>query len=167
MPLNPVVFSSAKDSWGTPGWLFDVLDAEFHFTLDAAASDENALCTNYYTEKTDGLQSLWPLDAVVYINCPYGRNITGKWVEKSSRQSQLGNTVVMLLPARTDTKWFHDYIYEKPGVHYRFIRGRLKFVGAKSGAPFPSMVVVFEGKLGDAKARLWNTCLHTGRNGRQ
>lgn len=133
------MFSSKTDLWGTPQDLFDELDAEFHFDLDVCALPENAKCERYYTPEQDGLVQEWA--GTCWCNPPYGRQ-TGKWVKKAS---ECGTTVVMLIPARTDTKWFHDYIYGKEEV--RFLRGRLHFVSAggavMDAAPFPSMVVVF------------------------
>ena len=117
-----VMFSSKTDLWGTPQDLFDELDAEFHFDLDVCALPENAKCERYYTPEQDGLVQEW--EGVCWCNPPYGRQI-GKWVKKAS---ECGETVVMLVPARTDTKWFHDYIYGKAEV--RFLRGRLHFVSA-------------------------------------
>ena len=137
------IFSSQTDEWATPQWLFDELNAEFHFDLDPCATDENHKCAEYFTKETDGLQKNWG-GRSVYCNPPYGRQI-GKWVEKSYREAQKQNTsVVLLLPARTDTKWFHDYIYNKAEV--RFIKGRVRFGDGKGNAPFPSMVVVMRAK---------------------
>lgn len=136
--MNPVMYSSASDNWETPQDFFDALNAEFHFTLDAAASDENAKCARYFTKEQDGLAQDWM--GVVWCNPPYGREV-GRWVAKASVSAEKGAVVVMLLPARTDTKWFHDYINGRAEV--RFVKGRLKFGGAKNSAPFPSMVVVF------------------------
>ena len=133
-----VMFSSKTDMWETPQDFFDELNDEFSFTLDVAASDHNAKCYHYYTQHEDGLKMPW--HGVVWCNPPYGREI-GKWVKKAYFEAILGTTVVMLIPARTDTKWFHDYILGKAEV--RFIRGRLKFGGSKNSAPFPSMVVIF------------------------
>lgn len=138
-----LMFSSAKDDWTTPQAFYDNLNSEFHFTLDAAASDINHKCENYYTEETDGLRHSWGGQRV-FVNPPYGRNIR-KWVKKSSEEAEKPNTVVvMLIPARTDTSYFHDYIYGKAEI--RFIRGRLKFGDGKNSAPFPSMVVVFRNR---------------------
>ena len=120
-----------------PEPFFDELNQEFGFTLDACAVPDNAKCERYYTPEQDGLSQPW--DGVVWCNPPYGREV-GKWVRRGLMASENGATVVMLLPARTDTKWFHDYIYGRAEI--RFIRGRLKFGGGNS-APFPSMVVVF------------------------
>lgn len=134
-----LMFSSKKDLWSTPQDFFDKLNEEFHFTLDVCALPENAKCEKFYTPEDDGLHQPW--DGVVWCNPPYGRQI-GKWVYTGLIASMLrGSTVVMLLPARTDTKWFHEWIYGKAEV--RFIKGRLKFGGSKNAAPFPSMVVIF------------------------
>lgn len=137
-----VMFSSKTDLWETPQEFFDELDAEFHFTLDACALPENAKCARYYTPEQNGLYQPW--DGIVWCNPPYGREI-GSWVRRGFLASVSGATVVMLLPARTDTRWFHEYIYGKAEV--RFIKGRLKFGGSKNSAPFPSMVVVFRPKI--------------------
>jgi site-specific DNA-methyltransferase (adenine-specific) len=135
-----LMFSSKTDLWETPQDLFDKLNNEFQFTLDVRATPENAKCDKFYTEEQDGLEHPWK--GTVWCNPPYGRGI-GQWVRRALFASVSGATVVMLLPARTDTKWFHDYIYKRNNVEIRFIRGRLKFGGSKNSAPFPSMVVVF------------------------
>lgn len=135
-----LMFSSKTDQWETPQDLFDELDAEFGFNLDACALPENAKCDVYYTPEQNGLFQRWY--GTVWCNPPYGREI-GNWVSKAVEAAKGGGaTVVMLLPARTDTKWFHEYIYGKAEI--RFIKGRLKFGGCKNAAPFPSMVVVFK-----------------------
>lgn len=139
--MNDVLFSSKSVVWETPQDLFDKLNAEFHFDLDVCALPENAKCEKYYTPEDDGL--LQPWNGVCWCNPPYGRTI-GKWVQKAYETFAGGGTVVMLLPARTDTKWFHEYIYNKAEI--RFIKGRLKFGNSKNAAPFPSMIVVFDGK---------------------
>ena len=135
---NKVLFSSNSNEWATPQWLFDELNKEFNFTLDPCATKENAKCKKFYSLLEDGLKQNWS-DETVFCNPPYGREI-GKWVKKSYEESKNG-TVVMLIPSRTDTKWFHDYIYNKKEV--RFLKGRLKFGDSKNSAPFPSMIVVF------------------------
>ena len=135
-----VMFSSERDDWETPQALFDELDTEFHFTLDVCANESNSKCTRYFSPETDGLHRDWSND-VCWMNPPYGRAI-GKWVEKAYREACRGALVVGLLPARTDTKWFHDFIYHKAQI--RFLRGRLKFSGAIYSAPFPSMIVIWE-----------------------
>ena len=139
--MNDVLFSSKSVVWETPQDLFDKLNAEFHFDLDVCALPENAKCEKYYTPEDDSL--LQPWNGVCWCNPPYGRTI-GKWIQKAYETFAGGGTVVMLLPARTDTKWFHEYIYNKAEI--RFIKGRLKFGNSKNAAPFPSMVVVFDGK---------------------
>ena len=141
--LKPAVIrtSDSRDDWETPQDLFDKLDKEFHFTLDAAASCDNAKCERFFSLGHDGLFQLW--EGVVWVNPPYGREV-GKWVAKAHSEWLSGCTVVMLLAARTDTKWFHKYIYGHAEI--RFLKGRIKFVGGKHSAPFPSMVVVFKGK---------------------
>ena len=135
-----LMFSSEKDDWETPQDLFDELDDEFHFTLDAASSDLNAKCEKHYTVEDDGLSQSWAGNNV-FLNPPYGRNMKD-WMRKAYEESQAENTtVVVLVPARTDTAWFHDYVYEK--AELRFLRGRLKFGGCENSAPFPSLVVVY------------------------
>ena len=136
-----IMFSSETDLWSTPQDFFDELNAEFNFTLDPCATRENAKCAKYFTVEDDGLKQDWQGETV-FCNPPYGREI-GKWVKKCYEESKKpGTTVVMLIPARTDTSYFHDFIYGK-AREIRFIRGRLKFGDAKNSAPFPSMVVVF------------------------
>lgn len=135
--------SSKKDTWATPDWLFQQCYAEFGpFDLDAAASADNAKCDTWIDEEANGLKVRWRLlGERVWLNPPYGRGITGHWVRKAHEESLAGCTVVMLLPARTDAPWFHD-VCQKYG-EVRFLRGRVRFEGAESGAPFPSMLVIF------------------------
>ncbi len=135
-----VMFSSKTDQWSTPQDFYDKLNEEFHFTLDPCADEFNHKCDKYYTKSDDGLKQDWSGETV-FVNPPYGRVIKD-WVQKSYKESKKDNTkVVMLIPARTDTKYFHKYIYHKAEI--RFIEGRLKFGDSKNSAPFPSMVVVF------------------------
>lgn len=141
--LTSGVFSSTTDLWATPQAFFDELNAEFHFNLDPCALPENAKCEKFFTPEMDGLKQSWG-GYRVFCNPPYGRAIAD-WVRKCYQESLKPNTtVVMLIPARTDTSYFHDYIYHK--AELRFIRGRLHFNEAKQGAPFPSMVVIFRNK---------------------
>lgn len=148
-----VHFSSKSNDWRTPPWLFKQLDAEFHFDLDAAADKESALCVGYYDEQMDALKQDWGKDAnTAFCNPPYGRLI-GKFVAKAYQETLKDNdlTVVLLIPARTDTKWWHAYC---AAGEVRFIKGRLKFVNTSfpsyradgnfklSPAPFPSAIVV-------------------------
>lgn len=132
--------SSKTNEWATPQEFFDELDKEFHFTLDPCATSENHKCDLYYTKEEDGLSKGWEGHRV-FCNPPYGREI-GNWVKHAYEQSrERETTVVMLIPARTDTRYFHDYIYGKAEI--RFVKGRLKFGDGTSPAPFPSMVVIF------------------------
>lgn len=140
-----VMFSSKTDQWATPQDFFDKLNDEFNFTLDPCADESNHKCDLYYTKEQNGLIQKWGGQRV-FCNPPYGREI-GKWVQKCFEESKNKNTIcVMLIPARTDTRWFHDYIYQKPNVEIRFVRGRLKFGDSNNSAPFPSMVVIFKGE---------------------
>lgn len=137
-----VMFSSKSDLWATPQGFFDELNAEFHFDLDVCALPENAKCERYYTPDVDGLSQPW--QGNVWCNPPYGREI-GSWVRRAylATATCAANVVVMLLPARTDTRWFHDYIYKNRFTEVRFVKGRLKFGESNNSAPFPSMVVIF------------------------
>jgi phage N-6-adenine-methyltransferase len=134
-----VHFSSASDEWSTPPELFAELDQEFNFTLDACATPENAHCVRYFTREDNGLAQRWT--GRVWCNPPYGRAI-GLWMRKAWESVQTGEAevVVCLVPARSDTSWWHEYAVRG---EVRFLRGRLRFGGAKSSAPFPSAVVVF------------------------
>lgn len=143
-----VLFSSATTEWETPHGLFSKLNNEFRFTLDVAATNTNALCAKYYTKADDALSLPWraPDGGAVWCNPPYGKDIE-KWVRKAYRESASGQTIVMLIPARTDTKWFHDWVYHKAEIV--FLRGRLHYglrgVPSKNPAAFPSMVVIYNG----------------------
>ena len=132
-----VHFSSKTDEWETPQNLFDELDREFRLSWDVCATDDNTKLPKWWTKKDDGLSKDWR-GLRCWMNPPYGRDI-GRWVKKASEGG--AKIVVALLPARTDTKWFHDYILGKAEI--RFLKGRLKFGNSKNSAPFPSMVVVF------------------------
>ena len=135
---NDLMFSSKTDLWATPQDFFDALDKEFRFETDVCALPENAKCARYFTPDQNGLAQEWT--GVCWCNPPYGRKI-GDWVKKAAESAKAGAVVVMLLPARTDTRGFHDYIYGKAEI--RFVKGRLKFGDATESAPFPNMVVVF------------------------
>ena len=136
-------FSSATDMWSTPQEFFDGLNSEFGFTLDVCSTHENAKCAYHFTEAEDGLSRVW--DGICWMNPPYGRTI-GKWMRKAYESSLTGATVVCLVPARTDTAWWHDYAVKG---EVRFLRGRLKFGGSPNSAPFPNAVVVFHPGLPD------------------
>jgi phage N-6-adenine-methyltransferase len=144
--MNPVHFSSKTCLHSTPQDFFDALDAEFHFDLDVCATSENAKCERFYRLGIagGGLAAPWNEHGdVAWMNPPYGRDI-GKWVQKAREEQLLGITVVALLPARTDTKWFQDSVL--PYAELRWVRGRLKFGGSKNSAPFPSVVAVYRGR---------------------
>lgn len=140
---NDLMFSSNTPEWATPQEFFDRLNDLYHFNLDVCATAENAKCEKYFTKEQDGLSQSWG-GYCVWCNPPYGRGIS-KWVQKGYEEAKIpGTTVVMLLPARTDTAWFHQYCRFGEVV---FLKGRLKFGGCKNSAPFPSMLVKFEQKV--------------------
>lgn len=140
--VSEILYSHKTDEWSTPQDFFDTLDDEFHFSLDVCANEQNHKCERYFSKADDGLKMTWGGE-IVWCNPPYGREID-KWVKKCAMHKGLA---VMLLPARTDTRWFHNFIYQKAEI--RFIKGRLKFGGSKNSAPFPSMVVIFRSDYGD------------------
>lgn len=127
------------DDWATPQTVFNDLNREFDLDIDVCANESNHKLPAFYSAVDDGLSKDWK-ERRCWMNPPYGR-VIGEWVRKASRGG--ATVVVALLPARTDTKWFHDFIYQKPNVEIRFIKGRLKFGGSKNSAPFPSMIVIF------------------------
>jgi phage N-6-adenine-methyltransferase len=132
--------------WATPQAFFDKLNEEFHFTLDACASASNYKVENYYSKEQDGLKQEWT--GTVWCNPPYGKHI-GEWLKKGREAALEGATVVFLIHARTDTRWFHEHVY-KIADEIRFVKGRLKFThkgGTNQSAPFPSMVVVYRPKV--------------------
>lgn len=130
--------SSATDMWETPQALFDVLDAEFRFETDVCAIPDNAKCDRYFTPEQNGLRQEWT--GVCWCNPPYGKTI-GQWLAKALDAALHGATVVCLIPARTDTNYWHDTVTSAAEI--RFIRGRLRFGRAKDTAPFGSAIVVF------------------------
>ena len=132
------MFSSKSDIWATPQDFFNNLNAEFNFTLDPCALPDNTKCSKFYTPEQNGLKQDWS-NETVFCNPPYSD--IKNWVEKAYNEAKRGAKVVMLIPARTDTRYFHDFIYGQHEI--RFVRGRLKFGDQKNSAPFPSMVVVF------------------------
>jgi len=132
------MLTSNHDGWETPQTLFDEIDREFNFSVDVAASSSNAKCSRYFDLATDGLAQDWAPDTC-WMNPPYGRTIE-YWVAKAAIESGKGATVVGLLPARTDTRWWHSWVQGHAEI--RFVRGRIKFSGAKD-APFPSAIVVW------------------------
>ena len=132
--LKPLLVSNNQE-WETPDYIFDTLDKEFNFTVDLCASDTNHKCDKYYTKENSGLNANID-NEIVFCNPPYKELY--KWVKKCSETKKIA---VMLIPARTDTKAFHEFILNKAEI--RFIKGRIKFKGAKNAAPFPSMIVIF------------------------
>lgn len=140
MSMNKGMYTSNSCEWETPVDFFGKLDSEFGFDVDVCATPENAKCARYYTKEDDGLEKEWT--GVCWMNPPYGREI-GEWMKKAYASAQSGATVVCLVPARTDTGWWHDYAMRG---EVRFVRGRLKFNGLNCNAPFPSAVVIFRGK---------------------
>lgn len=133
-----VHFSSKTDLWATPQKFFNKYDAVHKFTLDVCANKDNAKCAKFYTVEDDGLSQSW--QGVCWMNPPYGREISA-WMKKAYESSLQGATVVCLVPARTDTKWWHEYAMHG---QIEFIKGRLKFGDAKNSAPFPSAIVIFK-----------------------
>lgn len=150
-----LMFSKASDEWSTPQDWFDQLDREFDFTIDVAASEANAKCWAYYSKKADALTIDWREDSgefppTCWLNPPYSKCRPFIW--KAALEASKGCTVVCLVPSRTDTRWWHEHVWDcatnaaRPGVEIRFLKGRLKFGGATAGAPFPSVVIVFRGR---------------------
>ena len=135
------MFSSKSNEWETPQDFYNSLNLKHGFTLDPCATAESAKCSKYYTIEDDGLKQSWGGE-VVFMNPPYGREIKS-WIKKAYEESRKENTkVVCLIPARTDTKYWHEYCMKAHEVS--FVKGRLKFGESKNSAPFPSAVVVFQ-----------------------
>lgn len=142
-----VHFSSKTVVWSTPDDFYQKYNRIFNFTLDVCANSENAKCEKFFTEETNGLLQQWT--GSCWMNPPYGRTI-GHWMKKAYESSLLGATVVCLVPARTDTRWWHDYAMKG---EIEFIKGRLKFGGCKNSAPFPNAVVIFKTLTADNAKR--------------
>lgn len=137
-----LMFSSKTDDWATPQDFYDKLNEEFHFNLDVCATQQNTKCEKFYTIEDDGLKQPWIGN--IWCNPPYGKTIS-QWCKKAQEEIKKdANVIVLLVHARTDTRWFHDYIYNKPNVEIRFVKGRLKFGGSNNSAPFPSMLAIFK-----------------------
>jgi phage N-6-adenine-methyltransferase len=139
MTIHRSLYSSRTDEWPTPKALFAALNREFHFTLDPCASRANTTCPRFFTKAEDGLRQDWGRH-IVFCNPPYGRAVA-VWVEKCFRAAQAGATVVLLIPSRTDTRYFHDWIYNK--AELRFVRGRLRYGDGVQSAPFPSLIAIY------------------------
>jgi phage N-6-adenine-methyltransferase len=136
--MNNGMFTSATDLWATPQDFFDQQNSLYGpFDVDVCASADNAKCGVYFDQAIDGLKQTWAGNC--WMNPPYGREIS-KWMKKAYESAGAGTVVVCLVPARTDTRWWHDYAIKGDVV---FIKGRLKFGGAKNSAPFPSALIIF------------------------
>lgn len=143
--ITPGMYTQDKKDWETPQWLYDLLDRQYHFHLDPCATDETAKCDRWFTKADNGLKRAW--FGSVYVNPPYGREI-GDWLARAAHQIRYKRVerIVMLLPARTDTKWWHRYVMGH-AKEIRFIEGRLKFQGGSTSAPFPSVIAIFDRRL--------------------
>lgn len=139
MPRMDVHYSSKSNEWATPQEFFDRLHEEFDFELDPCSDGTNAKCGRYYTEKDDGLLQPWA-PYRVFMNPPYGRAIK-EWIRKAYEESRKGATVVALIPSRTDTRYWHDYVMKSEEI--RLVKGRIRFGDGRNSAPFPSAVVIF------------------------
>ena len=144
MGINRGLFMSIRLDWETPANLFRLLDREFSFDLDVCASIENRKCIVYLSRQRNSLRCSWT--GTCWMNPPYGMDIA-TWIKKARDESRHGATVVCLVPARTDTAWWHDDVMKSQEI--RLLKGRLTFVGAPSPAPFPSAVVIFGRKRND------------------
>jgi phage N-6-adenine-methyltransferase len=140
--ISPTLYSSRSEEWPTPQEFYDKLNDEFNFTLDPCATKENAKCKRFFTKEEQGLIQDWGSETV-FCNPPYGKEMK-MWTRKCFESSLKGATVVLLAHSRTDTKWFHEWVYGKSEL--RFIKGRLKFGEGKYSAPFPSLVAVYRPK---------------------
>lgn len=149
-----VMFSSNDMTWETPLELFNKLNYEFNFTTDVCAGHYTFKCKKYYTVEDDGLTQDWSND-ICWMNPPYGKDIT-VWMKKAYEESLKGAVVVALIPARTDTRYWHDYCMNASEI--RFIKGRLKFGNSENSAPFPSALIIFDNKSNDLKV----TCYDKG-----
>jgi phage N-6-adenine-methyltransferase len=150
--MNKALFSKASDEWQTPQDFYDALANEFHFDLDCAATEDNAKVFNFISRQADALTCSWRgyIDyqrPVCWLNPPYSQ--CREFIAKAAEEARKGCTVVCLVPSRTDTRWWHEHIWNafshgcRPGVEVRFIKGRLRFVAGATSAPFPSAVVIF------------------------
>ncbi|QHP74115.1 adenine methyltransferase [Bradyrhizobium sp. LCT2] len=138
--MSSTLYSSRTDEWPTPRSFFNELNAEFRFTLDPCASEANTTCPIFFTKEENGLMQDWK-NHRVFCNPPYGKTMR-EWARKCYQASREGALVVLLAHARTDTRWFHEWVYDK-AHEIRFVRGRLKFGDGRQSAPFPSMIAVF------------------------
>lgn len=141
--VDNALFSSKSLEWETPQWLFDTLDNEFKFDVDVCASPVNHKLIPYLDIHRNSLTIPWSEHyRTCWMNPPYGRGI-GKWMCKAYEESLKGCTVVCLVPSRTGTRWFHDWVLGKADI--RFLKGRLKFGSSKNSAPFDSILAIYRG----------------------
>lgn len=141
--LTKGLFTSRTEEWETPDYVFLALKKEFDFQVDVCATSENAKCKIYFDKSVDGLKREWsPFRC--WMNPPYGRDIS-KWMRKAFNESQRGALVVCLIPSRTDTKWWHDWVMRASEI--RFVSGRINFGNSKNSAPFPSCIVIYHPEL--------------------
>lgn len=146
MTLNNSLYSSKTIEWPTPQWLFDKLNGEFLFTLDVCANEHNKKVSNYFDIKTDGLKQKW--SGSCWMNPPYGKTIKD-WVKKAAEERKNGVLTVALIPARVDTKWFHEYVLGHAEI--RFLNKRLEFGDANNKAPFPCILAIYRPGYVDTK----------------
>ena len=139
MTIHESLYSSRSEEWPTPAAFYEQMNTEFRFTLDPCATPENAKCRKFYSKTEDGLRQSWGRH-VVFCNPPYGRSMR-EWARKCYEASVNGATVVLLAHARTDTRWFHEWVYGR--AELRFVRGRLKFGDGNQSAPFPSLIAIY------------------------
>jgi site-specific DNA-methyltransferase (adenine-specific) len=152
------LYSSSSNEWGTPDYIFNALDDEFNFELDAAASEDLAKCEPYFTKSDNALLKDWSAVAnTVWLNPPYGRGI-GKWIEKAYKEAQKGCTVVVLTFVRSDTRWWHDWALKAEEI--RMIKGRVAFTNSSgvssNAAPAPSCVLIFDKNLRRPVIKAWH-----------
>jgi phage N-6-adenine-methyltransferase len=141
--LSNGLFTSRTEEWETPLYVFKAIDMEFRFQVDVCASLENTKCKIFFDKNVDGLKQEWsPFRC--WMNPPYGKNIS-KWMKKAFHESEHGALVVCLIPCRTDTRWWHDWVMKAGEI--RFIAGRISFGNGKQSAPFPSCIVVYYPEL--------------------
>lgn len=160
MTLGSGLFTSIRPDWETPRWLFQHFDERFHFTLDVCASAANAKCARYFTVQEDGMARPWAGERC-WCNPPYGKEI-GDWMWKAAAEADSALVITCLIPARTDTAWWHRHVARKAKVI--FLRGRVRFEGAKGSAPFPSALAVY-GELARALPAVEYVDLRESRGG--
>ena len=138
--MNKTLFPAGSTEWETPQEFFDILNRVFRFDIDVCATKKNTKCKRFFTPEINGLAQDWI--GTVWCNPPYDREIE-RWLNKAQQSYDQGATVVMLLPAKTDTKWIHKYVFGRAQV--MFLKGRLKFGNIDNSAPFPSMLAIWGG----------------------